>query len=82
MNVCNSIIFYLIWTPLMVHLKIPGQLLQMALKGLCKLLCRVVHVVTRVSINVEQGWTVLMDPNLEARLATPHDSTRIHQHAN
>ena len=43
----------------MVCLQIIEQLLKIVFKGLCKLLRYVVNVVTRVSINIKQGWTVL-----------------------
>lgn len=59
----------------MVYLEITEQLLKVVVEMLCKLLCSVVDVVTGVSIYVEQGWTVLVDPCLKAGLAASHDRT-------
>lgn len=37
-------------------------------------------MMTGVPINIQQCWTVLVHPGLEAGLAAPLHSTRIHQH--
>ena len=37
-------------------------------------------MMTGVPINIEQVGTVLVHPDLEASLAAPHHSTRVHQH--
>ena len=59
----------------MVRLQIIEQLLKVVVKGLCKLFCCVVYVVTGVAINIKHGWTVLQDPFFKAGLAAPHDRT-------
>lgn len=63
----------------MVKLEIAEQLLQVAVKGLGEFLRGIVDMMAGVSINIEQVGTMLLDPDLEAGLAAPHYSTRVHQ---
>ena len=76
---CACHFVYLVWTPLMVKLEIAEQLLQVAVKWLREFLCGIMDMMTGVSISIQQVGTMLVDPGLEAGLAAPHYSTRVHQ---
>lgn len=49
---------YLIWCPLMVCVDVSKELLQVVFKRFSKSLCRVVDVMPRVTIHIEQSGTM------------------------